>query len=427
MSIPVTCPECQSHFHVGDEFAGLTGRCPDCTAVIDVPDPDAPPDDGPVLEPLSPWAPRGADTFPPAPVSPVPRREERRDGPLRAAANSRPRRPRFDPHDRAERWARVHRGLGYLQVAVVLGFVSQILQTILMVARGGVPENPNGMIDSGQLALGFGMLLMMLAAGMFWVLGRAAGLRVPYVPARNCARAGFIMALASIAGLLITFCFFVAAIGAIAQAGANGGPPTPEALMFTLLLMGSMFATAGLIAGAEVAGLMALGRIGDALRDRAAAGWARRSIVVMFITGGLILFGLCGVSVYAAEQQKQREKAQAGAVGPAGDKAKGVDKGKANDKAKGNAKDAAATKDRAKGENGKDADPDPPAAGGAGPNPPPEPIDATLALILDLVFFIPLLVFLIHYSVALQAGRRAIRREIDVLTGRDHGEHDRHF
>jgi hypothetical protein len=46
---------------------------------------------------------------------------------------------------------------------------------------------------------------------------------------------------------------------------------------------------------------------------------------------------------------------------------------------------------------------------------------------MNLVFYVPLLAYLIHYSVALQAGRRAIRREIDVLTGRDHGEHDRHF
>jgi hypothetical protein len=47
--------------------------------------------------------------------------------------------------------------------------------------------------------------------------------------------------------------------------------------------------------------------------------------------------------------------------------------------------------------------------------------------VFDLVFFGPLILYLIHYSVALQTGRRAIRREIDVLTGKDHGEHDRQY
>ena len=426
MSIPVTCPECQSHFHVGDEFAGRPGRCPDCTAILEVPDPAATPTDTaahldhPDPDPYA--TPRVVEAFEPAPVPPPmprqrerPRRDDTWEEDLRDDYADDPRR-RFDPRDRAERWARVHRGLGYIQVAIVIGFVSLILQTILTVARGGVPDNPNGMPDSGQIALGFGTVLMMLSAVMFWVLGRAAGLRVPYVPARNSARASFVMALGVIVGCLLTFCFLIGAIGAIAQAGPNGGPPTPEALLFTLLLMGGFFLTVGLVAGAEVAGLLSLGRIGDALRDRAAAGWARRSIVVMLVAGGLMMFGLCGVMVYAADQQQKQEKAKAGAAGPADDK------GKAKDKADGKGNAKAEAKDKA--DNGKEAAP--PAAG-AGQGPPPEPFDPTLALILNLVFFIPLLVYLIHYSVALQAGRRAIRREVDKLTGRDHGEHDRPY
>lgn len=424
MSIPVTCPECQSYFHVGDEFAGLAGRCPDCTAVLRVPDPA--PSDHPV-EPAeaSPYRPppARAEAFEPAPVPPPmprrdrPRRDGRREVELRADYDDRPRRPGFDPRERAERWARVHRGLGYLQVAVVLGFASQILQTTLMIARGGVPENPHGMIDSGQLALGFGALLMIVAAGMFWLLGRAAGLRTPYVPARKYARASFLMALGAIAGVVVGFCSFVTAVVAAAPA-ANGGGPPPGALVVMLLSMLALGLTFVLAVGAEVTGLMALGQIGDALRDKAAAGWARRTIVVIFLAGGLIVLGVCATFVYLMSQEQQRLQNQ-GRAGVAAD-----DPDKAKDQAgeKGKAK---ATDKPARADQGKDADADPPV--GAEADGEPEPIDETVALVFNLVYFIPLIVYLIHYSVALQGARRAIRREIDVLTGRDHGEHDRHF
>jgi hypothetical protein len=418
MSIPVTCPECQSHFHVGDEFAGRPGRCPECEAILHVPDPDAPVEHAVHPDPHPYWAAPAAEAFEAAPA-PVrePRPEERFEPAPWRRPDDRPRQRQFDPHDRAARWARVHRGLGYVQVAVVLGFVSQILQTVLMLARGGAQQDPNALPDSGQIALGFGALFMVLAAWMFWVLGRAAGLRVPYVPARSCARASFVMALGSIGASVLTFCLLFMTLGVAAQAGANGGPPPPAAVLFVLLMMGALCLTAGLAGGAEIAGLMALARIGDALRDRAAAGWARRSIVVMVLAGGLMVFGFCGVFVYAGakEQQRQQQAQAAGGANPAPANDK--------DKPKEKRKDKAGAKDKAG--NGKDAPaPAQPAAAGPGQNPPPEPMDGTLALVLDLVFFGPLILYLIHYSVALQVGRKAIRREIDVLTGKDHGEHD---
>jgi hypothetical protein len=423
MSIPVTCSDCQSHFHVGDEFAGRPGRCPECGHVLEVPDPAA--DHAVHAESADPHHPYGTPHFdhlpPPVPVGRDrggdDRDEDRRarDGELRRRPRPDVREPRFDPHERAARWARVHRGLGYLQVAVVLGIVSQFLQTTLTLARGGVQQNPNGLPDSGQVALVFGAMALILAAGMFWLLGRGAGLRAPYVPARNCARPSFLMALGSVAMCVATCCLFVMAIGAAAQAGANGGPPPPGAVLMMVLALGAVFVTGGLAVGAEIAGLVGLGRIGDALRDRAAAAWARRSIVVMLVAAGIMMFGVCGIAVYAAQLEQERQKAMGGPGGANG--------AAANDKVKDK------EKPKEKGKDGKkDAVPaQPPAAAGAGQNPPPEPIDGTVALVFDLVFFGPLILYLIHYSVALQTGRRAIRREIDVLTGRDHGEHDRHY
>src|SRR5690349_18930249 len=187
MSIPVTCSDCQSHFHVGDEFAGRPGRCPECGHVLEVPAPAAEvPHPEPVEhpEPYPYWGPSAPEPFEERPAPVRERRRDRADD-VRRDDTDEPRRPRFDPHDRAARWSRVHRGLGYLQVAVVLGLVSQFLQTILMLARGGVQQNPNGLPDSGQVALVFGAMAMLLAAAMFWLMGRAAGMRAPYVPARN--------------------------------------------------------------------------------------------------------------------------------------------------------------------------------------------------------------------------------------------------
>lgn len=416
MSIPVTCPECQSHFHVGDEFAGQAGRCPDCTAVLQVPDPAVALHPDPEFSPY--WSPRSPEPFEGLP--PRARQRERRRDPeaeLRADYDDRPRRPQFDPHDRAVRWARVHRGLGYLLGAVALGFLSQILQTLLFLARGGVRPNPDAGADSGQVAMAFGTLALLFGSWLFWVLGRAAGIRVPYVPARSCARASFTMVLGCIAAVLVTFCLLVGSIMAMAPGGAGG----PEAALLGMMLMLALFLTIGLAFGAEIAGLVALGRIGDALKDRGAAGWARRSIVVMLLAGGVMAFGVCGVSIYwMAKQQPKQAQAKAARNQPAAakDKQNGENKGKEKVQAK------EPDKDRPAGANADDKKKGDLPDDGPAEDPPPEPLDGPATLFFNLVCFGPMIFFLIHYSIALHLGRRAIRREIDVLTGRDHGGHD---
>src|SRR4051812_36867543 len=129
MSIPVTCPECQSHFHVGDEFAGQPGRCPECAAVIEVPDPAAAPDAPEErVDPQPYWTPRGVEAFAEMPSrSREPRPEERRDDMRQHRADyaePKPRyddpRPRFDPVARAAKWKAVAHGLRNLMVAVTL-------------------------------------------------------------------------------------------------------------------------------------------------------------------------------------------------------------------------------------------------------------------------------------------------------------------
>ena len=88
-------------------------------------------------------------------------------------------------------------GSGTSEVAVVLVLLLAIPTNDPCWPAGACRQNANGLPDSGQIALVFGAMAMVLAAAMFWLIGRAAGMRAPYVPARNCARPSFLMALAA--------------------------------------------------------------------------------------------------------------------------------------------------------------------------------------------------------------------------------------
>src|SRR5262245_19840516 len=200
MPINVTCSECHYHFFVGDEYAGRPGRCPECSAVIHVPDADGPRPAEQSAEPDPYRARRRHDPF----DDEFPSRRRRRDDSggrhedqERLDFDDRPR--RFDPQTRADAWGRVYRGLGYVQIAVILYFFGQVLQMGFMLSRGGPKANPNALPDSGEIAVGIGGVVVMLAAGTFWCLGRLWGTRVPYLPARSWAKASFFMVLASVA------------------------------------------------------------------------------------------------------------------------------------------------------------------------------------------------------------------------------------
>src|SRR3954469_5259793 len=129
MPIPVTCPECQYHFLVGDEFAGRPGRCPECAAIIHVPDADRGVQMTPLPPPGEPHDPspyqsaRPADVFDefPSRLRRRRRREEddvdwdrgqRDDYDDRRRDRSIEDSPRtFDPRARAAKWESVSRGL----------------------------------------------------------------------------------------------------------------------------------------------------------------------------------------------------------------------------------------------------------------------------------------------------------------------------
>jgi hypothetical protein len=409
MPIPVTCPECQYHFLVGDEFAGRPGRCPECAAIIHVPGSDShalPPPAHESHDPSPYGSPRSTEAFDDFPSRLRRRRrepddwerDERDDYDDRRRDRSSEDRPRtFDPQARAAAWGRVHKGLGSVQIAVILYFFGQLLQTGFILIRGVDKANGNALPDSGEIAVGIGGLVVVTAAGLFWLFGRAAGTRVPYVPARGWARASFYLVLAAFGSLVGFCCTFVTAFAAMVQQGPNPG----AALLLVLSLMVMGLGMLVLVA-AEVTGLVSLAKIGDGLRDSAAAAWARRSLVLLMVLIGLLMAGLCGFVIYAGQHAKQKGPA---ANQPANQNNPVVPKGKG----KGNG----------------------PAAPNGQPQQPQQPnpfdddaLDPTTQFAFQAAMIGLILIYLLHYSVALQKARRAIRAEIHRLTGAD--EHAGH-
>jgi hypothetical protein len=421
MPIPVTCPECQFHFRVGDEFAGRPGRCPECAAIIDVPGSEPslqplPPDEH--LDPYPYRTPRAVEAF-----EDFPSRHRRRDAEHadqeREDYEDRPRGPRtntFDPHARAAAWARVYKGLGYMQIAVILYFFGQLLQTGFFLAHGAGRGNGNALPDSGELAVALGGAVVSLASGVFWILGLLGGTKVPYVPARGWARAGYLMGITGVGAMIACFCGFFTALAMIGQQGPNGGAAALVLLAFLAMCLGVF-----LLVAAEICSLVSLAKIGDGLRAASGGSWARQSIVLLLMLIGLLCVGMCGFFVYVAEKQKQK-----GPQDPAPDiqnkagNPKGKNKAPIPPKGKDVAKDQEVVK-----ENDKDG----PANGQVQQQPNPfddGTVDEKTFFVFEAVAIGLILLYLLHFSIMLQKSRRAIRDEMHRLVGPNETEHDRY-
>ena len=420
MPIPVTCPECQYHFLVGDEFAGRPGRCPECAGVIHVPGPEPdPPHPGAHPDPFPERTPRAAEAFDDFPSRVRRRRDEvrerdRYEDNLREDFEDRrggPRGGSFDPHARAAAWQRVYKGLGYVQIAVILYFFGQLLQTGFVLVRGIDRANGNALPDSGEIAVGIGGLVVMMAAGAFWLVGRFGGTRVPYVPARGWAKVSFFLSMAGVASMVGFFCLFISALVMVGQQG-----PNPGAVLIILLALMVVFLAALLLVGAEVCALVSLAKIGDGLQARGVASWARQTMVLLFVLLGLMMVGVCSIGIYSTEKQKQK---QAAAGNPPVVQQNGAaPQGKNNNKDK----DAAPAKGN------------PAPAGAPGPNGQQQQqnpfgddeLDDKTQFIVQAVMVGLILLYLLHFSIGLQRGRRAIRAEMNRLTGAEEDRVDRH-
>src|SRR3954465_1242813 len=127
MSITVHCPSCHRTFRVGDQFAGRRGRCPDCQAVVTVPDEE--------LAPLDPL-----------PDAPAPAAYPRRKPPRR-----------LTPRDHLPAWRRVSIGFLVQQGAAVLllaGLMLLLLGTVALADDPGNLQNDPGAAQMVTASLG---------------------------------------------------------------------------------------------------------------------------------------------------------------------------------------------------------------------------------------------------------------------------------
>jgi hypothetical protein len=470
MPIPVTCSECHAAFHVGEEFAGVTGRCPECAAIIHVPDP-AGPEPGPHPEPAS-SAPAeehldlSAYSTPRRHVGfdelPAPRRRprehaERNDYDDRWPPDLPPRRT-FDPVVRASRWESVSRGLRNLMVAVVLVTVNLLVITAFSVTDQIKPAPLNNFVGR-NVALAFGTTVVAAIGTLLWMVGRFGCARVPFVPARQAAvPAAVVAGLTGICGLLA---LGMSALGILmVQQGNLDG-----AALVGLGICGLVPVSVGFWV-AELLGLTSQVRMADGLGDALFGRMSRALFVVALVLTGLSACGGCGFFVLImaaadqAQQQQMKKQQQAKQPPPppaladhklpaAKDKDKDKEKEKTAPRVKKvelptgpraekgppprvveAPKDAKA--DVPVANNGPPAPANPPANGAAPANPPAaqppppeiEPAEQK-AIVLGLTIFT--LVMALAYAgfcvACFQSGRRAIRREVHQLTGDPHDGH----
>ena len=454
MPIPVTCPDCQAHFHVGDEFAGVAGRCPECSAVIQVPDPlaDSTPTPPPAadahLDPHPYAIPRGVEAFEELPsaarrardrdAAHADRADERDVYDDRPARRSGSPRLTFDPATRAARWEGVSRGLRNLLVAVVLITVNLMVIGAFVLVDEIKPAPADNFVGR-KIALSLGTTVAAGIGMLLWMVGRFGCARVPYVPARQAAMPAAVVAgLTGVAGVL---CLAMMAGGILmAQQGNLGG------IGFVGLgFCGLMPVTVG-FGIAELMGLASQIRMADGLRD---ATFGRTSRVlfgaalvytVLSVCGGCGSFMLFAAAADRAQQQKQLKQQQQKPRPIEAKPADPVEKKEAPAAPAGRGEPGPPPRvvEPAPAENAKRppaAPNDPgvaPAGNGGAANPPPAqrppagPDPAAAQAILYGMTVLGVLLTLLYAGfcvVCFQSGRRAIRREVARLVGDPHDEH----
>ena len=389
MAISVTCPECQYRFHVGEEFAGRPGRCPECDCLIQVPD--------------SPPQSRRGDSEPAEPDPYRSRREidpfEGRDRPTRRPIanpddyhdprddfDDQPQERAFDPAIRAERWRTVANGFRNLLISVILVGINETFGSVFALVNG-VADQQNA-LTTAQIAAQVGNMLFSGIALIFWAIGRMGCAKVPYVPARGMAKtAGIIALITAGSGVLA---FLSLAIGILVMQQNMG-------LAFLMVMMGgcTFFLTLCGFVTAEIIGLVSQIRMASGLRDSAFGSSSRALLMATIALIVLTIVAMCGIFVWAMTEAQKAQQAQ-------------MKNNPAPIAGKGNA---------------------PPAPAPAQQQPPPpfDPADhPDLMVGISIGRLIVALAYALLAGFCFHLGRKAVRREIDALVGENHS-HDREY
>ncbi len=412
MPINVTCPGCEYHFLVGDEFAGRPGRCPECETVIHVPDIDGgshPVESSP--EPDAFANPHPVDSFEEFPRSSRRRDDERERHllDLRQDEDDRPRLPTFDPHARAAKWQNVSNGLRNLMVAVVILAINEIVGSAFTLVDGIQPGQGNN-LNAKEIALVLGNAIVSCIALALWAMGRIGCGRVPYVPARRIARPAGVIAGMTAAGGILGLAGMVGGVMIMQQnQGAGLGLMCLGACTFLPAILGFVVA--------EFMGLLSQIKIATGLRDHAFATASKALLAVVLILTGCAMIGGFALVVFMGEESnkaQQRQFRQQQAQQP-----KVRDKNRPPlpaGKAKGNW-------------NGRKNGPAVPANPPAGQQQPP-PFDIAdypgLAYGILIGRLAATLIYAFVAILCVQLGRAAIRREIANLIGDPHDQGQGH-
>lgn len=374
MPIKVTCSSCGGVLHAPDDAAGKKGRCPTCGTVLTIPAdepipappmssgaaplpprPAPPPADAPVPSGFGPRPPAGGYGLAPDPAPRPPGTGSSlaggppapgRLGPPPAAVGSKlppdPRRYSSDPFVSgspaaaarravadADRWRRVHGGLGWVRAAAVFGFLAVVGFAALPVAQAygvPVPDQTPGYLQQPDISsaveiraaatLGpLALALLCLAFGRMGVSAAPAG-SFAGGPAKAAGFATLILLAA------------ITAVGAMTALGLKEGftpkwthkPGDGWYAQAAEVLRGSLMSPADVpgqvqrfgLAAAVGFGLMAevwffatLGRIAAALQSRTAAGRVNRFLLLAGLAVIAKLGAFVALEVYGFDWLEQ--------------------------------------------------------------------------------------------------------------------------
>lgn len=276
MPITVICPSCARTFRVSDRFARHRSLCPDCQAVVTIPD------EPELLDPVP------DDWY-----------REANDRPRRR--RSRLRRP--DPRDHLPAWRRVSVGFLVQQGAtalVLLGLVLTLLGTVLLA------EDPGDWNAEPTTAQVVTACLGMLAVFVGFAAQAVGRLLSAATPVRAPRPLGYMSAIASVLAVL-GCCLLGCLLGAAtAEAGPGGAPDEAVATLAGLFMFAWMF----LVAGGESLHGFAIGSVGRVLRADGARILGNGLGVFVGGAGLLAVFVFCGLSAWIGNNGPDAEPNQ---------------------------------------------------------------------------------------------------------------------
>ena len=269
MPITVTCPSCHRTFRVGDHVAGRRGLCPDCNAVVSVPE----------LETDQ------LDSLP-----------DEDDVESRPAPRRSPHRP--SPRDHLPAWRRVSVGFLIQQLSALVLLLGLGLLVTARILLADDPGDLNAEPTTPQMVTaGVGAFALLIG-----FVGQAVGRIVSAsTPVRAPRALGVLSAVASVIQVL-GFCLIGGLVIVVTIEAEQGNAPNPGVeAMGGLCVLGWMF----LVVGGESLHGFAVAGVAKVLRADGARMLGNGLGVMVAIAGLVALFFFCGLAMWVGQNNPQ--------------------------------------------------------------------------------------------------------------------------